>query len=387
MPIRLPALALAALLPMVAGAALASAPAPGARAVDAARVDALGVAAARAAAPAPAALHEVGGASMGSTWRLRWAPRAGGPAPAALREALQATFDAIEAELSLWRPDSTIRRFNAAAPGEAVAMTPHFRAVLQHALALHARSGGAFDPTAGPLVEAWGFGAARARTAPPDAATLAAARARLGAGRLRAALEAGAGDRLVQPGGVQLDLNAATEGHALEVAAATLRAHGLDAFLLELSREFLAAGRRPDGAPWRIAVEWPEDAAPAPAGGDAPGWRPALVALGDAALATSGDAHQAFVAGGRRHGHVLDPRTGAPTAHGLAQASVVHASAREADGLATTLMVLGPEEGLAWAEAEGLAALLLVRGEDGLRWRATPAFLALARAAEAEAAP
>ena len=330
---------------------------------------------------APAALRDIGGDAMGSTWRLRWAPGVDGPAPEALRAELQALFDGIEAELSLWRADSTIRRFNDAAPGEAVAMTPHFRAVLEHALALHARSGGAFDPTAGPLVQAWGFGAAPARGAAPDEAALAAARARLAAPRLRAALEAGDEARLVQPGGVALDLNAATEGHALDEASRLLRARGVDAFLLELSREFVAAGRRPDGQPWRIGVEWPEDAAP---GDDAAALaRPDVVALRDAALATSGDAHQAFVAAGHRYGHVIDPRTGAPTAHGLAQASVVHASAREADGLATALMVLGPEDGLAWAEAQDLAALLLVRGDNGLRWRATPAWRALARAAEA----
>jgi thiamine biosynthesis lipoprotein len=329
---------------------------------------------------APAALRDIGGDAMGSTWRLRWAPGVDGPAPEALRAELQALFDGIEAELSLWRADSTIRRFNDAAPGEAVAMTPHFRAVLEHALALHARSGGAFDPTAGPLVQAWGFGAGPARSAAPDAETLAAARARLAAPRLRAALAAADGDAaLVQPGGVALDLNAATEGHALDAAAAYLRACGVDAFVLELSREFIAAGRRPDGQPWRIGIEWPERAAP---DGDADARvRPDVVALRDLALATSGDAHQAFVAAGRRHGHVIDPRTGAPTAHGLAQASVLHPSAREADGLATTLMVLGPDAGLAFAEAQGLAALLLVRGDDGLRWRATAAWRAQARAA------
>lgn len=331
-------------------------------------------------ARADVALRDIGGDTMGSTWRLRWAPTAGGPAPAVLRVELQALFDAIEAELSLWRADSTIRRFNDAAPGEAVAMTPHFRAVLVHALALQARSGGAFDPTAGPLVQAWGFGAGPARSAPPDPTALDAAHARLAAPRLRAALAAAGEDAaLVQPGGVALDLNAAAEGHALDAAAAHLRARGIDAFVLELSREFIAVGGRPDGAPWRIGIEWPERAAP-----DADDLaRPDVVALRDLALATSGDAHQAFVSGGRRHGHVIDPRSGAPTAHGLAQASVLHASAREADGLATTLMVLGPDEGLAWAEAEGLAALLLVRAEDGLRWRATAAWRAQARAAGA----
>lgn len=353
----------------------ASAARVGAHAADASSDDA-------PAAIAPAALRDIGGDTMGSTWRLRWAPAADAPAPAALRAELQALFDGIEAELSLWRADSTIRRFNDAAPGEAVAMTPHFRAVLANALALQARSGGAFDPTAGPLVQAWGFGAGPARSAPPDPAALDAARARLAAPRLRAALAAAGEDAaLVQPGGVALDLNAATEGHALDAAAAHLRARGIDAFVLELSREFIAAGQRPDGQPWRIGIEWPERAAPDADADDLA--RPDVVALRDLALATSGDAHQAFVAAGRRHGHVIDPRSGAPTAHGLAQASVLHASAREADGLATTLMVLGPDDGLAWAEAEGLAALLLVRAEDGLRWRATAAWRAQAHAAGA----
>jgi thiamine biosynthesis lipoprotein len=101
-------------------------------------------------------------------------------------------------------------------------------------------------------------------------------------------------------------------------------------------------------------------------------------------LATSGDYRNYYEQDGRRFSHLIDPRTAAPVAHGLASVSVIHPSATWADALATALSVLGPEEGGALAEREGLVVHFIVRGKDGaLRSESSSAFRALL-GAEAE---
>jgi FAD:protein FMN transferase len=96
-----------------------------------------------------------------------------------------------------------------------------------------------------------------------------------------------------------------------------------------------------------------------------------VIPLDDAALATSGDYRNFIEADGRRFSHTIDPRTGHPVDHDLASVTVLHESAMWADGYATLLNVLGPDDGWTFAEREGLAALFIVRAETGFEERYT----------------
>jgi thiamine biosynthesis lipoprotein len=100
----------------------------------------------------------------------------------------------------------------------------------------------------------------------------------------------------------------------------------------------------------------------------------AVVMLSGDALSTSGDYRNYFRAGGRRYGHILDPRTGEPVAHPLAAVSVIAASCARSSALATALFVLGPDEGWRLAERERIAALFVVRAGHGFVRRMTPEF-------------
>jgi len=95
------------------------------------------------------------------------------------------------------------------------------------------------------------------------------------------------------------------------------------------------------------------------------------------AIATSGDHWHAFEQGGRRYSHTIDPRSGEPVAHGLTSVTVLHAECMQADALATVLTVLGPREGLDFAEQRGVAALLCERTAQGPAMAMTTAFAAL----------
>lgn len=299
------------------------------------------------------------GQTMGTTWSVQ-ARLPAGLDRAALAAALQAELDRVVGQLSTWRPDSDISRYNQAPAGTWHVLPEPFNGLLAQTLSLAQATDGAYDPTVGPLVALWGFGAAAPRDAPPAAAEIAEARGRVGWQRLVHEQETG---RLLQPGGVQLDLVSIAEGHAVDRLGAVLEARGVRDYLAGIGGELRARGHRPDGRAWQVALADPDGGAP-----------PLMLALQDASIATSGDYHAHFLHQGVRYGHAIDPHTGWPVRHGLASVTVVADDSATAGALATALSVLGPERGLAFAGQRGIAALLLVRDgrSAGLQRIGTP---------------
>lgn len=295
-----------------------------------------------------AATAALAGETMGTGWRVRFASPPGLDC-AALGGAIQALLDGLVAEMSHWTPDSVLGRFNAAPAGRWVMLPPDFAAVMQAGLDVATRSGGAFDPAIGALVDLWGFGPVPV-SGTPDAAAIERARARGGWQRL--AFDPAA-RRLHQPGGVRLDLSGIAKGHAADRVSDLLLRHGIGHSLVEVGGEFVGRGLRPDGDPWWVELETPGGAAP-----------PIRVALHQLAVATSGD----YVRGN----HTIDPRSGRPVAHAVA-VSVLHRSAMLADAWATALGVLPPDEMAALAAREALAVRALIRHAGAVREWISPA--------------
>lgn len=245
--------------------------------------------------------------------------------------AITARLDTIIAEMSHWRTDSLISTYNRANGGEWIALAPDFFEVIETGLTIARASGGAFDPTIGRLVDLAGFGP-DPKQASVDPAAIDAARGAAGWERLR--LEHG---RLLQPGGLALDLSGIAKGYAVDAVANLLAGRGVAHALVEIGGELAGRGVRPDGDPWWVDLE------------DIPGIAlPRLrIALHGLAVATSGDY--------RRGAHTLDPRSGRPSTNRLRSVSVIHRSAMEADAWATAFTVLGAEAGIAIATREGIA--------------------------------
>ena len=257
--------------------------------------------------------------------------------------------------MSTWAEDSELSRFNRHTSDKDFPLSDPTLEVIEISAAVGKATGGAFDVTVRPLVAAWGFGSgARVPGEGPGDAELASLRDKVGWSQLDFDRKGGSARK--RSAEVEVDLSAVAKGYAVDQVARALEALGHNDFLVEVGGEIAARGDRPDGGAWRLAVEEPD-----------PGGRSihAVVALHDQGMATSGDYRSFYEAGGQRLTHIIDPRTGRPIAHGLASVTVLHRSTAIADAWATALTVLGPRDGLAVAEQNGIAAYLITRNADG----------------------
>lgn len=303
----------------------------------------------------PPDIAALGGHTMGTTWSVKLVVPCGRDLHP-LHAGIQAQLDRVVAQMSTWEPGSDISRYNHAAAGSWQRLPDDFWCVLQAARTVAERSGGTFDPTVGPLVALWGFGADAGQRRAPDAERLAEVAAHCGWQRLQLDAQAQAA---LQPGGLQLDLSAIAKGYGVDVVSGWLRGQGIDAALVEVGGELHGRGRKPDGQPWRVLVESaPEE----DAGADHP---PRVLALDELAVATSGDRWHRYEQDGVSYSHTLDPRRHAPVTAAAAAVTVIHREAMLADAWATALTVMGADEGLAFANAHGLAARFLQHGADG----------------------
>ncbi|NGM37365.1 MULTISPECIES: FAD:protein FMN transferase [Methylobacterium] len=290
------------------------------------------------------------GEMMGTTWSVKAVVPDGHQAED-VRTGFTLLLDGIDREMSQWRPESDLTRFNQAPAGTWVPLPSQLRKVLAAGLDLARLTDGAYDPTIGALTDLWGFGPPGPIRCRPGAAAIQAAQARSGFARVRLDPASGAA---FQPGGIQLDLCGIAKGYAVDVVSEALTARGLTNHLVEIGGELRGAGIKPDRTPWWVRLEEPPGSE-----------RPAtVVALHGLAVATSGDYRRVLSCEGERHGHTLDPRTGVPLSNGPLVATVLHAACLVADVAATALMVLGLADGLAFAERHRLAARVITRAAD-----------------------
>ncbi len=279
----------------------------------------------------------------------------------------------VDRQMSTWRPDSEISRFNASADLAPFPASRGLLEVVETARQISEASGGGLDVTVTPLIAAWGFGPGGRKDGAPTQAEIDALRAKVGWAGVHVDLAAGTlkKDRAE----LSLELSAIAPGYAADRITERLRGAGHQRFLVDVGGEMRASGDSTRGGPWRLGIERPDSSG---------GVVQDVVLVQDQALATSGDYRNYYEQDGVRVSHTIDPRTGRPISHALASVSVLHRTAALADGWATALTVLGPDEGLALALELELAALFLVRTASGqFEERSTPAFAALRPAAQA----
>lgn len=306
---------------------------------------------------------EVSGHALGTFWTAKVTNPPAEIDAAAVQGVVAAALARVDEQMSTYPPDSELSRFNASAGVDWFPVSVDLATVVAEAQRIAALSGGALDITVGPLVNLWGFGPEGRPERVPQAEELEAARERVGYQALAVRLDPPA-LRKARPE-TFVDLSAIAKGYAVDRAAAAIESLGATDFLVEVGGELRLRGVSEGGRPWRIAIERPVEGARQVE---------QVVLPGANGLATSGDYRNYFEVDGERFSHTIDPGTGRPIKHALASVTVIHPSAMSADGLATALMVLGPERGMALAEEEALAVLMVVRTGDRFEIRSSRAF-------------
>jgi thiamine biosynthesis lipoprotein len=273
--------------------------------------------------------------------------------------ALVATEDGYQAVLqmdsllSTWHA-SPLDLLNHARPGNTLIVPPGLATLLGEVMPWRDSTGGAFEPVSGALTEAWDL---RGRGRVPSSTDLRDALRGTGADAMTITGRLGVRHRE----NAWLDSGAFGKGAALRSAQRALRADGVDAALFDFGGQVLALGA-PEGAQgWAVAVADPRDRS-----------RPALrLLLRNVSASTSAQSERFVTVAGARYGHILDPRTGRPVP-AWGSVTVIAADPLEADIVSTALFVLGPEQGLAWANRHPeLGAIFLVSDASRLRMHAS----------------
>lgn len=306
--------------------------------------------------------EQLSGATMGTTWHLSYLDSPADIAPAQVQKGFAEVLERINSSMSTYTEDSEISRFNALEPNSWARTSPEFFHVLATALDVGQRSEGAYDVTVAPLVNLWGFGPGPANSQRPEADTIAAVRALVGQQHLR--LD-DSNFSVLKETKLSLDFSSLAKGYAVDELAQWLLDHGIERFMLEVGGELRLAGLSGRGDPWRIGIEQPDNAGRAVA---------ATLQLTNVGMATSGDYRNYFEVDGTRYSHLIDPRTGYPIAHDLVSVTVVHPDCMLADAWATALTVLGAEQAMSVAQAQGLAVYFIRRVDGGFAHSHTPLF-------------
>jgi len=300
---------------------------------------------------------------MGTTWSVKLSQYPGELVAKKLNTDIEQLLEQINDQMSTYRPDSELSRFNKHQGADWFEVSPGTARVIDEALRISELSDGAFDVTVGPLVNLWRFGPDKKNKAFPTDQEVESARARVGYKKLHVRL-APPGLRKTQPD-IYVDLSAIAKGYGVDRIAEYLEGENLNNYLVEIGGEVRARGTKSNAKAWRVGIEAPL------VNQRKVQW---AVEIGDRAMATSGDYRNYFEHEGKRYSHTIDPRTGRPVDHTLTSVSVVADSCMEADALATMLMVLGPDKAYSFAGSQNLGALLITRKAKGFSEKTTQKF-------------
>jgi len=301
------------------------------------------------------------GETMGTTYHIKVAQAPARLDQQGLAAEISAVLRDVDGRMSTYQAESEVSRINNAAAGERTPVSDDTARVVTAALTAAQITGGAFDPTVGPLVDLWGFGPKGSRHKAPPTADIDAARASVGYHNITLA------DGFVSKNSpdVHLDLSGVAKGFGVDKVAELFDSKGLTNYLVEVGGEIRTRGRADEGRAWRIGIE-----KPTLAGNEFE----RILDLNGEALATSGNYRIFFEDGGKRYAHIIDPRTGRPLDHLLTSATIIAPSSMQADALSTSMLVMGPEAAMAFVTERDIAAYFIIGKDGAFTDAASPAF-------------
>ncbi|MGN0920565.1 MAG: FAD:protein FMN transferase [Cellvibrio sp.] len=272
-----------------------------------------------------------------------------------VNQAVKAEFARIDQEFSNYRDDSAIERFNTKQTTEPQTVSEELVSMIETARTISQKSQGCYDLTVKPLFDLWGF---KANTfTPPSDDQIQSTLANVGMDKLETLN--GSTLRKQRPD-LRVDLSSIAQGHTSVRLAQILEEFGVKNYLIEVGGELQLKGLKPDGTPWRVAIEKP-----------LPNQQSLhKIASFDSgmplALVTSGTYRHYFDEQGTRYSHIIDARTGKPIQHNTVSVVVIHPDSAVADAWATALLCVGSEQGLRLADENLISALFIDEAEGSL---------------------
>ncbi|USD64697.1 FAD:protein FMN transferase [Vibrio sp. SCSIO 43136] len=316
-----------------------------------------------ACSKAPEQVH-LSGPTMGTTYNIKYLTTDTSPASADIQVEVDKLLEQVNDQMSTYRPDSELSRFNQSRQSQAFEVSKETALVVNEAIRLNQVTLGALDVTVGPLVNLWGFGPEARPDEVPSDEELAARKAMTGISHL--SVEGNTLSKTLPE--LYVDLSTIAKGWGVDVVADYLESLGVNNYMVEIGGEIRLKGVNGKQSPWRIAIEKPSVEERA---------IQEIIEPGDMAIATSGDYRNYFERDGVRYSHIINPQTGKPINHKVVSVTVIDPSCMTADGLATGLMVLGDELGLKVANEHKVAAMMMVKTEDGFKELRSDAYEAL----------
>jgi thiamine biosynthesis lipoprotein len=292
------------------------------------------------------AYYTVQGFTQGTTYSIIYRH----PTEYDLKDRIDSVLHAFDLSLSSYEPASIISRINR---NEEVETDTLFRTVFRESARVYQLSGGAFDITLAPVIDAWGFGPGE--TLEVDSAMVDSLLQYVGMDKVYLA-----GDRVwKRMPQVRLNVNAIAQGYSVDVVASLLEGLGCRDYLVEIGGEIRTRGKNSRGGFWRIGVDRPEY------GNMVPGEQmQSIISMHNRSLATSGNYRKFYEKDGVRITHSIDPATGYPKVSKLLSATVLTRECITADAFATSCMVLGLERAKEFIMAQPQTDAYFIYGDE-----------------------
>lgn len=305
--------------------------------------------------------HIIEGGVWTTTYRISYS------GDATLADSIPVVFAQVERSLSAFNDSSVVSVVNRSGSGKIIGDDLFVR-VFECSRWVGAASGGAFDPTVGPLVDLWGFGRKGRDMAEPSAGAIDSVLCRVGIDECRIDED----HRIYKKSDkTSFDFSAIAKGLACDLVGEMFARNGCNDYMVEIGGEIALRGVNGRGRPWRIMIDAPveSDSGVVHSG-------MAVIEPGDGGVATSGNYRNFRDVASGRVGHTIDPSTGRPVVTDVLSATVTARSCMVADALATACMVMPPSAALAMLEQfEGVEGLIVSRSGDGYDMKHTPGFV------------
>ena len=285
------------------------------------------------------------GNTMGTTYNITYLD----PSERDFKTSIDSLLEVFNQSLSTYIPDSELSRFNQS--DTLYFKLPYFLPVLQSSKTVYEITGGAFDPTVGPLVNLWGFGPSGPQL--KDSVNIASMLGLVGFDKI---FFDSASVRKSKPG-MYLDFSAIAKGYGVDVVAEFLKGKGIENLLVEIGGELVARGVNEKGELWKVGINRPEELGRADD-------LYSIVALNNRGMATSGNYRNYYEAGGIKISHTINPATGKPVNHGLLSATVLADDCMTADAYATAMMVMGTDKAIELQKNQSLFEIFLIYSDS-----------------------